>query len=294
MQRVHLVDALPYVFRAYFSVPPTMTGPDGQPVNAVSGFGDFFVRLLAEERVTHVAIAFDESLTSSFRNEWYPAYKSSRELPPPELEAQIKACMELCRIAGATVLSSPRYEADDLIATLAARLEPASTRRVVVSSDKDLTQLVDDRTEFLDFARQQRLGRAEVEEKMGVPPELVADLLGLMGDAVDDIPGVPGVGAKTAAALIRGLGSLESVYERLDEIAALPVRGAKTLRAKIEPHRDIAMLSKRLAQLATDAPDLDATLDALTLRPADAAAVNAFCDRHGFKGMRSRLLGRAV
>lgn len=289
MARVHLVDALPYVFRAYFSMPPTMTSPDGRPINAVHGFASFLIRLLEEERVTHLAVAFDESLTSSFRNEMLPTYKSSRELPPDELVAQLEDCQALCRAAGAFVTASDRYEADDLIATLARRLDPAGHDVVIVTSDKDLSQLVTARTTLYDFGKGFRLGRDEVIEKMGVPPELVPDLLGLMGDAVDDIPGVPGIGAKTAAALVQALGSLESILDRLDEVAKLPVRGAKALPAKLTQHRELALLSKRLAVVADDAP-LTASLDDLLLRAADADAIGAICDRLGLRGHRDRLL----
>lgn len=291
MPRVHLVDALPYVFRAYFSIPPTMTAPDGRPINAVHGFASFLLRLLDEDRVTHVAVAFDESLTSSFRNEMLPSYKSSRELPPPELEAQLNDCQELCRAAGAFVTASDRYEADDLIATLARRFQPLGHDIVIVTADKDLTQLVAERTTMYDFGKGERLDAEGVRGKLGVPPERVADLLGLMGDAVDDIPGVPGIGPKTAAALIDALGSVEEVYARLDEIAALPIRGAKTLRAKLEPHREMAFLSKRLALVADDAP-LQAGIDDLILRAPDPARVEALCARLGLGRLREKLLVR--
>lgn len=291
MPRFHLVDALPYVFRAYFSIPPTMTAPDGRPVNAVHGFAGFFLRLLEEEQVTHLAVAFDESLTSSFRNEFYAGYKSSRELPPPELEAQLADCQELCRAAGAFVTASDRYEADDLIGTLARRLDAAGHEVVVVTADKDLAQLVTRRTTLYDFGKGERLDAEGVRGKLGVTPERVADLLGLMGDAVDDIPGVPGIGPKTAAALVEALGSVEDVYARLDEVAALPIRGAKTLRAKLEPHRDIALLSKRLAIIADDAP-LGAGADDLALRAPDAARVEALCARLGFGRLGAKIMAR--
>ena len=293
MARVHLVDALPYVFRAYFSIPPTMRAPDGRPVHAVYGFAMFLARLIDEEKVTHLAVAFDESLTSSFRNEMLASYKSSRELPPPELEAQLHDCQETARVSGAFVTASARYEADDLLATLAHRLEPEGHELVVVSGDKDLAQLVSERTTLYDFSKNERLGPAEVLAKMGVSPERVPDLLGLMGDAVDDIPGVPGIGPKTASALIAAFGSIEELYARLGEVAALPIRGAKMLRAKLEPHREIALLSKRLAIVARDCP-MEATLADLALKAPEPASVEAFCERMGFGGLRKRLLARAA
>lgn len=292
MARIHLVDALPYVFRAYFSIPESMRAPDGRPVNAVYGFGMFLLRLIDDERISHLAVAFDESLTSSFRNEMLPSYKSSRELPPAELEAQLQDCQELSRVAGAFVTSSPRYEADDLIATLARRFEAQGHENVVLTSDKDLAQLVTERTSLYDFGKGERLGPAEVHAKLGVAPSAVPDLLGLMGDPVDDIPGVPGIGPKTAAALLQAFGSVEAVFDRLDEIAALPIRGAKTLRAKLEPHRERALLSKRLAEAADDA-SLAASLEDLVLRAPQVERVAALCDRLGLEGIRKRLLARA-
>lgn len=291
MPRVHLVDALPYVFRAYFSIPSSVKAPDGAPKNAVYGFATFLLKLLQDERVTHAAVAFDESLNSSFRNEMLAGYKSSRELPPPELEAQLKDCQELSRALGIFTVASERYEADDLIATLARGACRDAASVVIVTSDKDLAQLVTDCVSVLDFGKGERLGPDQVRAKMGVPPELVPDLLALMGDAVDDIPGVPGIGAKTAAALVSALGRVDQVYERLDEIAALPIRGAASVRAKLEAHRDQAMLSKRLALVADDAP-ITATIADLALQPVDAARIDALCERLAFGRMRERLLAR--
>src|SRR5688572_6880545 len=165
---LHLVDALPYVFRAWFSIPASVRAPDGRPINAVHGFAAFLLRLIAEERITHLAVAFDRSLTTSFRNDFYPAYKAQRELPDAELEAQLGDCEELARSLGAAVFADERFEADDLIATLAARLGPRAGRVVVVSSDKDLSQLVDARTELYDFARETRYKPHDVRAKFGV------------------------------------------------------------------------------------------------------------------------------
>jgi 5'-3' exonuclease len=291
MPRVHLVDALPYVFRAYFSLPPSMKAPDGRPINAVHGFASFLLKLLAEEEITHLAVAFDESLTTSFRNEMLPSYKQQRELPPAELEAQLHDCQDLARALGATVLSSARYEADDLIATLCRRVVPQDVGVVVVSSDKDLAQLVDARTSLYDFGKGERLGPAEVMTRLGVPPERVADLLGLMGDAVDNIPGVPGIGAKTATALVAAFGSLEDVLARVAEVDGLPLRGAKSVRAKLELHHELARLSKRVALLADDV-EVGVTYADLALRPVDAVAVDALCSRLGWSGRRERLIAR--
>lgn len=289
---LHLVDALPYVFRAWFSVPSSVCAPDGRPINAVYGFASFLLRLLAEERVTHVAVAFDRSLTTSFRNELYADYKAQRELPDRALEDQLRDCEELAAALGAAVFADERFEADDLIATLAAHLGPSAERIVVVTSDKDLAQLVDERTELYDFAREARLGPAEVRAKFGVDPAQIADYLGLAGDAVDNIPGVRGVGAKTAARLVCHFGDLDALYRRLDEVPQLPLRGAATLATRLEEGRAMAFLSRELATVSRAAP-ARASLSELRLGPPNPARVDALCARLGSSRLRERLLARA-
>ncbi len=293
---LHLIDASPYIFRAYFSLPPTLVSPAGAPVAAVYGFASFLLRLAEGERPTHLGIAFDRSLTTSFRNELYPAYKAQRELPPAALEAQLEACYELAEAFGAAVLIDDRYEADDLIGTLVRRAAESAGKAagagwnvVVVTSDKDLAQLVSERVSLYDFAAGSRLGPAEVEAKFGVPPAKIADLLGLAGDAVDNIPGVPGIGAKTAAALLAHFGDLPELFERLGEVAALPIRGARSVAAKLEAGRDIALLSRRLATVACDVP-LALGVEDLAWRGPDPAQVEALCERLGFGGLKERLL----
>ena len=287
---VHLIDALPYVFRAWFSVPSSLTAPDGRPVNAVHGFASFLLRYLAEEQPSHLAVCFDRSLTTSFRNELYPAYKSSRDLPDDDLAAQLEDCEELAGALGAAVFADQRYEADDLIATLVARLGTQAGGFVVVTSDKDLAQLVDSRTVLHDFAKGTRYGPSEVEQKFGVRPEQIADFLGLAGDAVDDIPGVPGVGAKTAVALLARFEGLDELFAELDAVAELSVRGASKLAARLEQHRELAFLSRELATVARDAP-ATADLPELRLAGPDSARVEALCERLGFTRLRERLLG---
>jgi len=251
---LHLVDASPYIFRAFFSLPTSIVSPAGRPVNAVRGFGDFLARLIGEERPTHVLVAFDGSLTTSFRNEIFPAYKSSRELPDEDLVAQLDACQRVAAALGLACAIDDRYEADDIVATARHRFAGDFERFVVVSADKDMTQLVDERTDFYDFGKGRRLGPDGVAEKMGVRPSQVPDLLGLAGDSVDDIPGVRGVGPKTATALLAAFEDLDALYAGLDRVAGLPFRGAKSMGAKLEAARDEAFLSRELATCAVDAP----------------------------------------
>jgi 5'-3' exonuclease len=293
---VYLIDASPYIFRAYFSLPDSLRDPAGQPVQAVYGFASFLLKLIADERPTHLGVTFDRSLNTSFRNDFYPAYKAQRALPPPELEAQLAACEEMAAALGTATFVDPTYEADDLIATLCDRLaeggrEDASGAITIVTSDKDLAQLVDARTSLYDFGKGTRMTAAEVEEKFGVRPDQVADLLGLAGDAVDNIPGVPGIGRKTAADLLSRFEHLEDLYERLEEVRQTPaIRGGKSLYVKLKASREMALLSKRLATVSRDAPiPLGVGLADLEYRGADRAAVEALCLRLGFKTLPKRI-----
>ncbi len=284
---IHLVDASPYLFRAFFSV-PDMDAPDGNPVNAVYGFVNFLNRYVREEQPTHLGLCFDESLTTSFRNDLYPAYKAQRDLPPPDLEAQQKWCQDAGEALGAAIYVDHRYEADDLIGTLAHQLVRKGHRIVVVSSDKDLCQLVSDKVELFDFAREERLGPEDVVLKFGVRPEQMADFLGLAGDSVDNIPGVRGVGKKTAVALLGEFEDLEDVYEGLERVPELELRGARSLAAKLAAERETAFLSRELAVIATDAPPV-ARLRDLAYRGADRALVEPLFTRLGFESIAARI-----
>jgi len=293
MTTVHLIDASPYFFRSFFALPSSIVDPRGRPANAIYGFTRFLIEYIESESPTHLGIAFDESLTTSFRNRIYPDYKAQRDLPPPELEAQQSACRDAARAIGAITWSDSEYEADDLIATAIARFDGDGVRFVVVSPDKDLAQLVTPSVQLHDWARKIRYGPAEVREKFGVEPARVVDLLALAGDAVDNIPGVRGIGPKTAAALIEHLGSFDDIYRRLDEISSLPLRGAASTAAKLREHREIAEISRTLATVSIEAPVTE-SLDELRWTGSDAEAVERFCERYGFGGVRSRMRGLAA
>lgn len=286
---VHLVDASPYIFRGHFSLPSSIQTPDGQPAAASYGFTSFLLKLIQDERPSHLAVAFDRSLNTSFRNDFYPDYKAQRALPPPELEAQLDACEEIAAALGAATFIDDRYEADDLIATLCAGLEAEGHRAVIVTTDKDLAQLVSERVTLFDFSKGERYTAKEVEEKFGVRPDQIADLLALAGDPVDNIPGVKGIGPKSAAELLAGFGHLEDLYERLNEVPWLKVRAAKSLHAKLAACREEAFLSKRLATVARDVPGVAADLGPLEYRGADPARIEALFDRLGFNKIRDRV-----
>ena len=278
---VHLIDASYFVFRAYYSVGLEMTDVDDAPVNALYGFSRFLGDLLEEAKPAHVAVAFDESLSSSFRNEIFPAYKANREPAPPELKRQFALCRELCRLIGVAEFSSPTHEADDIIGTIAARLRVGGHRSVLVTRDKDLAQLIRDGDDYWDYAGERRYGYGDIAAQFGVLPERMADYLALTGDSVDNIPGVPGIGPKTAAALLRDFCSLEELYEGLERVAALPIRGAGKLPEKLRLHRETAFFARRLTTIACDMP-LECTLDSLLRRKPDLDALGAFYDRARF------------
>lgn len=285
---VHLIDASPYVFRALYSLPESLVDTVGRPVGAVLGFTNFLIRYLAEEQPTHVGLAFDECLTTSFRNEVYPDYKSNREEAPEGLDEQFELCQAMAAAMGLATYVDGRYEADDLIATLCRQLVRRGHHVIVVSCDKDLTQLVDPRVCFFDYARERRMDERDVYGRFGVWPRQIPDFLGLAGDAVDSIPGVRGVGPKTAVALLDAFGDIDTLYASLDEVSALPVRGASTLGAKLSAQRDMAFLSRDLATVAIDAP-VKASLRELAVAGADADRLDPLLEELGFANVRRRI-----
>ncbi len=291
MPTVYLIDASPYIFRAYFSLPLSIKSSDGQPVNAVHGYTDFLIQVLTKAQPTHIAVAFDGSLTTSFRNEIYPEYKAQRALPPAELEAQLDDCFQVTTAMGMAAFIDDRYEADDLIGALAKQLVREGHQSVVVSSDKDLTQLVNESVTFWDFAREQRYDAEAVQAKFGVAPQQIVDLLALMGDAVDNIPGVNGVGRKTAAALLRHFASVDDLYDKIDLLPKLPMRAASTLQKTLIEQKEKAFLSKRLAAIETTAP-VQADLDSLKYLGPREAAIAPLFSRLGFNRLKDRIPAR--
>lgn len=286
---VHLVDGSLYVFRAWHSMPDEFHDAEGHPVNAVHGFTRFLCELLERVKPEHIAVAFDASLTTSFRNAIYPAYKANRELPPPDLERQFVLCREVTQVLGVPMLIDHTYEADDLIGSALWSLRGHGFRSVIVSADKDFGQLLGDDDEQWDYARNTRWGPAGVLERLGVHPHQVADYLALCGDAVDNIPGVPGIGAKTAAALLAHFGGLDALLDRVDEVPFLRLRGAASCAAKLREHGEQARLYRRLTRIALDAP-VAAEADALRRLRGEAAALDALCERLRFGPLtRTRL-----
>jgi 5'-3' exonuclease len=289
---VYLVDASVYIFRAWFSMPDDFVNGAGEPTNAVYGFSGFLCSLLEQTEAEHVAVAFDVSLSSSYRNEIYPEYKANRDPAPEELKRQFGWSRSVAEAMGLSCYADDRYEADDLIGTLAEYWRGRGHPICVVTSDKDLAQLVGENDHWWDFSRNQRLNAGQLAEKFGVNPEQMADYLALTGDSVDNIPGVPGVGPKSASALLAHFGDLDSLYRRLDEVPALGIRGAKSLHRKLADNQHAAELALKLTRIETAVESALATPD-LTRNEVDTARLNRLFDELSFGGMLRQRCMRA-
>jgi 5'-3' exonuclease len=288
---LHLVDASLYVFRAWHSMPDEFRDADGWPTNAVHGFARFLLELLERERPRQIAVAFDESLDSCFRNALYPAYKANRAPAPEELRRQFAHCKALCAALGLVVLAHADYEADDLIGSALHAGRAEGARGVIVSADKDLSQLLAEHDEQWDFARGQRWGRDGVKARHGVHAHQIADYLALTGDAVDNIPGVSGIGPRTAAQLLGHFGSLDILLERVDEVAFLRLRGASGIAARLRAAREEVLLWRRLTTIALDAP-LPGTGFART--DCQRESLGALCEALRFGPLTRRRLHEAA
>ena len=278
---LHLIDASLYVFRAWHGVPAEFHDRNGAPVNAVYGFTRFLCDFLERARPTHALAAFDESLTSSFRNAIYPEYKANRELPPAELKVQFDYCKRIAVALGLCVLADAHYEADDLIGSAVTSSRTQGFRAVIVSADKDFGQLLCSEDEQWDFSRELRWDAHGVKLRLGVRPDQVADFLALTGDAVDNIPGVPGIGAKTAASLLAHFDNLDALYVRIEEVPYLRLRGAGQAYVRLKQYREQAMLSRALTGIVLDAP-VPATIAELVWSAPDFSALDTLLEQLRF------------
>jgi 5'-3' exonuclease len=268
-------------------MPDTLTDRDGNQVNALYGFADFLLNLLEREKPTHIACAFDASLVTSYRNEIYPAYKANREPAPPELKRQFQYCRDLVRAAGIAEFASTRYEADDIIGTFSRHMRRHGFQNVIVSGDKDLAQLLEQEDFCWEYAKDRRLDRKAVYKQFGVFPEQIADLLALAGDAVDNIPGVPGVGVKTAARILAKFGTLDNTLANIEKIGEMQFRGAKRVQDLIEQHQDAARLSKRLTTIVDD-ENLPDHHESLARQPSDRSWLSELFEQFGFGEFRRK------
>ncbi|MFK8013318.1 MAG: 5'-3' exonuclease H3TH domain-containing protein [Marinicellaceae bacterium] len=250
----YLIDASIFVFRSYYSMPDQFQAKNGDNINAVYGFARFLARFIHKTKAKYIACAFDESLETSFRNEIYPEYKANREPAPDDLKRQFKLCQQVAEVMGVTTYSDGYYEADDLIGTLAYHFNNLGFRNHIISADKDLAQLVNSNDTWWNFGKDSALNESEILLKFGVHPYQIADFLALTGDSVDNIKGVPGIGAKTAIILLNHFNTLDEILKRHTEITYLSFRGAKSCAKKIAAHKKDAILAKKLTQIVTDIP----------------------------------------
>ncbi|SEM75807.1 5'-3' exonuclease [Stigmatella aurantiaca] len=285
--RLHLVDGTYELFRAHFSPRPGHGAPDGQDVKATVGLMSSLLALLHDkaEAVTHLAVAFDNPIRS-FRNALFAGYKSEEGVPP-ELLAQFDLAEEAVRALGVTAWSMKDHEADDALATAAARWADQVEQVRLLTPDKDLGQCVrGQRVVQVDRRQEKELDAEGVRAKLGVPPASVPDLLALVGDDADGIPGLPGFGGKGAAALLTAYGHLEAIPAEAADWSVRP-RGADRLAATLREHREEALLYRRLATLVTDAP-LKESLGALAWKGVPRAPFEAMCDRLGLTTLKAR------
>ncbi|HEX4299300.1 MAG TPA: DNA polymerase I [Gammaproteobacteria bacterium] len=276
-----LVDGSSYLYRAFFGLPP-LTSPSGEPTGAIYGVTNMLKKLMADFGPEHVAVVFDAS-GKTFRDELFEEYKANRPPMPDDLRAQVEPLNELVEALGFPLLKVSGVEADDVIGTLAKRGVEEGLKVLISTGDKDMAQLVDgDKVTLINTMSDTRLNREGVKEKFDVWPEQIVDYLALVGDSSDNIPGVPGIGPKTAAPLLQHFGTLEALYERLGEVALVPMRGAKQLAPKLEQHKDAAFLSRRLATIHC-AVDLPLGPRDLSMRTPDKVKLKELYARFGFK-----------
>lgn len=288
---VHLLDAHVYIFRAYATL-PDMEGPDGVPTGAAYGFASTLIRYLAEENCTHLACCADYAMTS-FRNERFPAYKSSRgDEVPEDLEPQFEMAKQAALALGVPVYEAENFEADDVIGTLTTQLLADGARVVIVSSDKDLAQLVteDGRVTLYDLQRDLRMDADAVREKFGVDPARIPDYLALVGDRVDDLPGVPGFGKKGAAGALQAFGELAALPHDPEAWQHTGLRGAARLAKNIAEYGEQAREMRELATVVREVPGIHASPADLALRGPDEKRWKALCRRLGWKRIQERAL----
>ncbi|AUG98740.1 DNA polymerase I [Pectobacteriaceae bacterium CE70] len=275
-----LVDGSSYLYRAYHAFPP-LTNSAGEPTGAMYGVLNMLRSLLLQYHPSHVAVVFDAK-GKTFRDELFEDYKSHRPPMPDDLREQIEPLHRMVTAMGLPLLVVSGVEADDVIGTLSLQAERAGIPVLISTGDKDMAQLVTSNITLINTMTNSILGPEEVCNKYGIPPELIIDFLALMGDSSDNIPGVPGIGEKTAQALLQGLGGLDSLYENLDKIAGLSFRGAKTIAAKLEQHKEIAYLSYKLATIKTDV-ELELNCDQLTVNEPNVVELRDLFGHYEFK-----------
>ena len=285
-----LVDGSSYLYRAFHAFPP-LTNSAGEPTGAMYGVLNMLKSLISQVQPSHIAVVFDAK-GKTFRDEMFEQYKSHRPPMPDDLRKQIQPLHDIIRALGIPLLVIEGVEADDVIGTLAVAASKANQKVLISTGDKDMAQLVDDNIMLINTMNNTLLDRDAVIEKYGIPPELIIDYLALMGDSADNIPGVAGVGEKTALGLLQGIGSMAEIYANLDKVAELPIRGAKKLGDKLLAEKEMADLSYRLATIKTDVA-LDVTPEQLTLGASNNDQLTEYFGRYEFKRWLNEVMNGA-
>ena len=285
-----LVDGSSYLYRAFHAFPP-LTNSAGEPTGAMYGVLNMLKSLISQVQPSHIAVVFDAK-GKTFRDEMFEQYKSHRPPMPDDLRKQIQPLHDIIRALGIPLLVIEGVEADDVIGTLAVEASKANQKVLISTGDKDMAQLVDDNIMLINTMNNTLLDREAVIEKYGIPPELIIDYLALMGDSADNIPGVVGVGEKTALGLLQGIGSMAEIYANLDKVAELPIRGAKKLGDKLLAEKEMADLSYRLATIKTDVA-LDITPEQLTLGASNNDQLTEYFGRYEFKRWLNEVMNGA-
>ena len=285
-----LVDGSSYLYRAFHAFPP-LTNSAGEPTGAMYGMLNMLKSLISQVQPSHIAVVFDAK-GKTFRDEMFEQYKSHRPPMPDDLRKQIQPLHDIIRALGIPLLVIEGVEADDVIGTLAVAASKANQKVLISTGDKDMAQLVDDNIMLINTMNNTLLDREAVIEKYGIPPELIIDYLALMGDSADNIPGVAGVGEKTALGLLQGIGSMAEIYANLDKVAELPIRGAKKLGDKLLAEKEMADLSYRLATIKTDVA-LDITPEQLTLGASNNDQLTEYFGRYEFKRWLNEVMNGA-
>ena len=285
-----LVDGSSYLYRAFHAFPP-LTNSAGEPTGAMYGVLNMLKSLISQVQPSHIAVVFDAK-GKTFRDEMFEQYKSHRPPMPDDLRKQIQPLHDIIRALGIPLLVIEGVEADDVIGTLAVAASKTNQKVLISTGDKDMAQLVDDNIMLINTMNNTLLDREAVIEKYGIPPELIIDYLALMGDSADNIPGVAGVGEKTALGLLQGIGSMAEIYANLDKVAELPIRGAKKLGDKLLAEKEMADLSYRLATIKTDV-DLDITPEQLTLGTSNNDQLTEYFGRYEFKRWLNEVMNGA-
>ena len=285
-----LVDGSSYLYRAFHAFPP-LTNSAGEPTGAMYGVLNMLKSLISQVQPSHIAVVFDAK-GKTFRDEMFEQYKSHRPPMPDDLRKQIQPLHDIIRALGIPLLVIEGVEADDVIGTLAVAASKANQKVLISTGDKDMAQLVDDNIMLINTMNNTLLDREAVIEKYGIPPELIIDYLALMGDSADNIPGVAGVGEKTALGLLQGIGSMAEIYANLNKVAELPIRGAKKLGDKLLAEKEMADLSYRLATIKTDVA-LDITPEQLTLGESNNDQLTEYFGRYEFKRWLNEVMNGA-